>query len=327
MTVTKRRIFNLMKIAFGALLVGVLFAGDYIDGASLMMAFTRPAYFGPALALMFIGLLAGGLRWWLLLRIAGFPVLLPAVMRIQLMSGFFSLYMPGAAGGDVVRAVYVFKEMKKGQGRGAATLSIIADRVFSLIGLLGAAAILSAYLLLSPEQGAKAASYIEGIELIFIWGCVLAVGACVGLAMIRLLNLSRFFPARLVEYAGIVQRNASMYRERWPELVLCGAISIAASALVALGIVLIAQIFPYGPDPLIAAVAGIFGNLFSAIPISPGGLGVGEAVFAKVAAELSGNVAPYATIYLTFRLGMLLVNLPGGLLVLLSSGRSLLPAE
>lgn len=316
-----------LKVSFGALLVIALFKGDYIDGRALILAFTKPAYFVPALILMFIGIIAGGFRWWLLLRIAGFPVQLPTILRIQLMSGFFSLYMPGAAGGDVVRAMYIFRGMKKGQGRGAATLSIISDRVFSLFGLLGAACLLSVYLVFSSDKGARAASYIEGIEWIFIASCVAGIAMLVGFAVARIFNLSRFLPARLVDYARIFRQNASVYKAKWLELIFCAFISVAASALVALSIVLIAMIFPFGPDPMVAAVAGVFGNLFSAIPISPGGLGVGEVAFAKVVEELSGTVGPFATIYLTFRLGMFLVNIPGGLLALLSPHRDLLPVD
>lgn len=323
----RRWIVNALKIAFGALLVVALFKGDYIDGEALILAFTEPAYFAPALILMFIGIIAGGFRWWLLLRIAGFPVELPAILRIQLMSGFFSIYMPGAAGGDVVRAMYVFKGMKKGQGRGAATLSIVSDRVFSLFGLLGAACLLSVYLVMSSDKGAKAASYIEGIEWIFIAACAAGIATLIAFGAARFFNLGRFLPARLVEYARILRQNASVYKTKWLELVFCAVISVAASALVALSIVLIAKIFPFSPDPLVAAVAGVLGNLFSAIPISPGGLGVGEVAFAKVVEELSGMVGPFATIYLTFRLGMFLVNIPGGLLALLSQHRDLLPAK
>lgn len=323
----KRWILSALKVCFGALLVFALFKGDYIDAGALVLAFTKPAYFAPALVLMFIGILAGAFRWWLLLRIAGFPVQLPTILRIQLMSGFFSLYMPGAAGGDVVRAMYIFRGMKKGQGRGAATLSIVSDRAFSLFGLLGAACLLSVYLVFSSDKGAKAASYIEGIEWIFVASCVVGVAMLIAFALARFFNLGRFLPDRLLEYARIFRQNASVYKAKWLQLLFCAVISVAASALVALSIVLIAMIFPFAPDPLVAAVAGVFGNLFSAIPISPGGLGVGEVAFAKVVEELSGTVGPFATIYLTFRLGMFLVNIPGGLLALLTPHRDLLPVE
>ena len=49
---------------------------------------------------------------------------------------------------------------------------------------------------------------------------------------------------------------------------------------------------------MISALAGVVGNVSSAIPLSPGGLGIGEAVFAKVCLELGSAFAPYSTIYL-----------------------------
>jgi len=90
-----------------------------------------------------------------------------------------------------------------------------------------------------------------------------------------------------------------------------------ASGIVVIGIVLIAAIFPYAPNPMISAIAGVFGNVFSAIPATPGGLGVGESIFAKICADFSARTAPFATIYFTFRVGMLIANIPGMIVTLL----------
>jgi uncharacterized membrane protein YbhN (UPF0104 family) len=86
---------------------------------------------------------------------------------------------------------------------------------------------------------------------------------------------------------------------------------VLATGIVIIGMVTIASIFPFAANPQITAIAGVFGNLFSVIPITPGGLGVGESVFSKVCVELSARIAPFATIYFSFRVGMLIVNIPG----------------
>jgi uncharacterized membrane protein YbhN (UPF0104 family) len=99
----------------------------------------------------------------------------------------------------------------------------------------------------------------------------------------------------------------------WTAMLLCAVLSVVASGIVAFGIAIIGSAFAFGPSPAIAALSGLIGNVSSAIPLSPGGLGIGEAVFAKVCIELGSAFAPYATIYLAFRILMMLVSFSGGL--------------
>lgn len=87
-----------------------------------------------------------------------------------------------------------------------------------------------------------------------------------------------------------------------------------------IGVIIIAQIFDYSINKWIIGIASIFGNISSVIPLTPGGLGIGEAVFSNICINLSGSVFPYATIYFTFRIGMFIVNIPGLLCYLLITG-------
>lgn len=295
----------------------VLFKNNYLDLESLRLSFATPTLFIPALFLLFFGIVASGIRWWLLLKVSGIPVSFKSAIHIQLIGSFFSTYLPGASGGDIVRGVYIYRNLKKGEGRSIALMSIVTDRMFALFGLVLTAGLMSLYLAVNPENGIDASSYIDLVVKIFAWGSVLIFVSILIAFFLRLLNITSYLPPRLVNYLHLARMAIMIYQQNWPCLILCGIISVTASSTVAVGIVLIASIFPFAPAPTVTAIAGVFGNLFSAIPITPGGVGVGEVIFAKICTDLVNYSASYATIYLTFRMGMFFSNLPGGILALL----------
>lgn len=317
----KKNLIWALKILLAILFFIALFRYDYLDWASLRISFSAPDRFIPALFLLFFGIVAGGVRWWLLLKLSGLNLGLAATMHIQLVGSFFSTYLPGAAGGDLVRGLNVCKHLGPGQGRSIALISIGADRIFALFGLLMTASLVSLYLLIHPENSLDAGIYIDRVVQILSVGSGLLIFAVLLALLLRKMGISNYLPARIAAYMHVARLTFNTYCRRWLMLVVCSIISVIASVSVAVGIVLIASIFPFAPPPTVSAIAGVFGNVFSAIPITPGGLGVGEVVFARICADLTKVAAPYATIYLTFRVGMLLANIPGGILVLLGKGR------
>lgn len=292
----------------------MLFKSNYIDLDSLSSS--NPVLFMPALFLLFFGIVASGLRWWILLKIAKLNIDFKSAIYIQLIGNFFSSCLPGAAGGDVVRSVYVYKKLEKGTGRSTAFLSIILDRLYSLFGLIAVACLLSIYLALNPQMGIDVEYYISIVFQIIKWGVCLFVTTFFLMLALWKFKIFRFLPSKLAFYSQVSRDNIKVYLRSWHLLTICGFISMIASAAVALGIAVIASMFPYSPGAIVSAIAGVFGNLFSAIPITPGGLGVGESVFAKICSDLANSSMPFATIYLTFRMGMLIVNIPGGLIAL-----------
>lgn len=64
-------------------------------------------------------------------------------------------------------------------------------------------------------------------------------------------------------------------------------------------------------------VSSIIAQLSSIIPISPGGLGVGETAFANSLFYLNHQIAlPYATVYFTYRIYNIIFALPAMILLL-----------
>ena len=305
----KRHLIILIKIILAATLIFFLLNNGSLDFRSITVVFGRPDLFLPALLCLFAGIVISGMRWWILLRVTGNKIHLSTVLSLQLMGSFFSAWLPGAAGGDAIRGIQIFRLLDN--GRSTALLSIITDRVFALLGLISIAGCVSLYLPAALTHSATVIGYVALIKIIALGVVVSFVVALVSIWLVLQFSLLKYVPIKIRGYLNSVVATALIYKKKWPALFLCWLISMLASGIVVIGIVLIAAIFTYAADPLVSAIAGVFGNVFSAIPITPGGLGVGESIFAKICTDLSARAAPFATIYFTFRVGMLIANIPG----------------
>lgn len=308
-SIKKGRIFLFVKVGLACALVYALLKSGQLDFGSIAVVFQDLSLFVPALLCLFAGIVISGVRWWLLLRATGNKIPLMTVINLQLMGSFFSTWLPGAAGGDAVRGVQIYRLLKN--GRSTALLSIVADRVFAMIGLISIAALVAMFL---PEAISPRSSVFQYVDLLMflVLSSVIVVFLLVfGVFVALRCSVLDYLPVKVRHYLHPFGVTIMMYFRAWPVLILCLVVSVFATGIVIIGMVAIASIFPYAASPEITAIAGVFGNLFSVIPITPGGLGVGESVFSKVCAELSARAAPFATIYFSFRVGMLIVNIPG----------------
>jgi hypothetical protein len=91
----------------------------------------NPLIFIVALAGYIAGQVAVAFRWWILLRTQGIFISLGSAIRLVFLGLFYNNFMPGAVGGDLVRAWYVTKHTEK---RFEAVLSILVDRIVGLVG-------------------------------------------------------------------------------------------------------------------------------------------------------------------------------------------------
>ncbi|MFM9912816.1 MAG: YbhN family protein [Methylophilaceae bacterium] len=303
------------KIILAVTLIAILLSKGSLDFGSIRGVWSRLDLFIPALLCLFAGLLISGVRWWILLIISDHKIHLKTVLSLQLMGSFFSTWLPGASGGDAVRGIQIYRLLES--GRSTALISIITDRVFALLGLVSIAAIVALFLPAQLTHSAALAAYISLIKIIAVCIVLSLVSGLVLIWLTLRFSLLEYIPVKIRSYLNTIVATTVIYRKKWPALAFCWLLSMLASGIVVIGIVFIAAIFPYAPNPLISAIAGVFGNVFSAIPATPGGLGVGESIFAKICADFSASVAPFATIYFTFRVGMLIANIPGMIVTLL----------
>ena len=73
-------------------------------------------------------------RWYLLVRALDLPFTLRNAFRLGAVGTFYNTFLPGAIGGDIVKAVFI----ARGQParKAAAVATVVADRLIGLFGLL-----------------------------------------------------------------------------------------------------------------------------------------------------------------------------------------------
>lgn len=326
MKVSKAHALQFLKIALAAAIVFFLIRSGKLSLVEVSVFFRQPLFFVSALALMALAFLATFYRWKLLLSLVDIEVNFATSMRLSMLGQFFSTFMPGAVGGDLVKAIYVARRYPNRRTQSVAT--VLVDRLIGLFALLVLGAIgflLGSRHFLNSPHGLKSVALAAG------WGLVGV--AVVGISALLWIT---WFPKGIPQNAPQFFHRLPMAR-RWItlyELVLgfqrrpgrtwfAFLISLLTQAI-NLGVLVIIAWSLYGPPPWNGvhvdafAAAACLGLTFMALPLAPLGLGVGQVAFATIFAVLGMTTATFGTSIVTgYQLLSLILNL-GGLYFYLS---------
>ena len=248
-----------------------------------------------------------GYRWWALMRAVDIEITLWESIRLTFIGGFFSLVVPGSTGGDVVKAYYAARR----SGRTTrAVLSVFVDRLIGVFVLVLVAAL--ALFLGSPGEGFEEARLFV---LAILSGGVGAFVVIASKRVRRALGLSaliRRLPAqRVVEE---IRAAARLFRAQPRTLLLSLAVSVVNQVGLATVVWVLARALRIEGISLVSCYALVpIANLVAAIPLVPGGWGVGELAFAYFFGRIGVSATEAIGLSVLYRLSFLLVNLPGGL--------------
>ncbi len=268
-----------------------------------------------ALTVFFIGICASIVRWWRLLAIAGCGTPLTSVFRLTFLGLFFNLIVPGLTGGDLIKAVMVVRENP--ERRADAFVSAIVDRVFGLLGLLLLA------------SGVVLASGDRLVEL------KVPVLALTGVAVVGMVLVLHPLPRKLVRLESWIHRlpqgdrlrrmdmAVQIYGKHPWTLLLAVFISIFNHAVNATAVFIIASSIGAALSLGDTLCAASLASLVAAVPLSPGGLGVEEAVYAYLFVLLGSTSSLGLGVGITKRAVFTVLGLCGGIALLMPGGRKL----
>jgi uncharacterized membrane protein YbhN (UPF0104 family) len=127
------------KRLVNAILVGVALAllswTVYNNRAAIQEVFSRKPdgiRFAIALMIYLVAMLLTFVRWWILVKAQGLEFHLRDAFRLGFIGNVFNLVIPGAIGGDFVKAAFLIKEHAR---RTQAIASMVIDRLVGLLGL------------------------------------------------------------------------------------------------------------------------------------------------------------------------------------------------
>jgi len=308
----KNLIWNIFKIT--VTLAIILFLFSRVDLAVMAQHLARANFLLllVALALYFLAITIGALKWQVVVRAQNIHVPLGNLLVYAFVGLFFGNLLPSNIGGDVVRAYGLVRATGRAE---AAAISVLVDRLMGLVAWFGAAVVMATLATMALTRGNEleqievatvvvASAFIFGIALMFSRRVTERIKGIFGIGPLRPLlpMVQRVFDALQV------------YRNSYRSLVINQALSISIvvvttlawySVAAALGVeISIFYFFLF--NPLIAFVL--------LIPISFNGLGPKEAatVFFFGLVGMPSEVA--LAMSLIFHIIIVLTSLPGGVL-------------
>lgn len=269
-------------------------------------------------------LLLGGYRWYILLRGLDIGVSYARILHFQLIGFFFNTAVPGAVGGDIVKAVYVIREQQS-QSKTPTLLTVLLDRIIGLACLFllaGVAVACNASFFLSQENLRPLALFVGvGVLGLLIAGIIVFYPHGDGSDPVERLLAKKIpgFPL----LSKIYQALRSYRHKPW---ILFAAVGLSCVIQVsAMAFAFMVTTILNGQEPPIGVFSTIYpiGVMATAIPVAPGGIGVGHVAFEQLFAL--GGLAHGANVFNVTVLIMLALNLLGVIPYLLH--RTKMPIE
>ena len=234
-----------------------------------------------------VQLLLNNFRWILLLRAQGFHTDFGRTFPLNLISVFFSFIMPGGVGGDVMRAYYVVRSNP--ERRMKAMMTIFMDRFMGLFGMITLACLAIATNWTVVSQNPQLRAMAASVTLLFF--CFL-----IFFAMSFSRRIQKLVPD--IRILKSVMGSLHGYRDSVKTLLTALFLSLFVQALLVLFFWYVSLNMNEGPVPLesfffLAPIALVL----TALPISPGGIGVGQAALFflfKIYLGRESQVAPTA---------------------------------
>lgn len=249
-----------------------------LDPQALKMAFD-PVAFLLLGGLAFGQILANNARWLFLLKGQGFETTLRRTLPLSLMGLFFNYAMPGSVGGDIIKGYYLAQDHP--EQKLAAAVSVFMDRLigFFVMVFSGSLAILMFRDRLDHDPRLVAIG--TGTLLVTV-----AFIAILAFSLSRRLQAPlRWMSKWLEKMPGHriledIYRAMHSYRYRTRELWIALSLSMLNQVLLVFFFYIAADLLGEGHIPLSIFWFCIpIGLVAQAVPITPAGVGVGQAVF------------------------------------------------
>lgn len=272
----KRILVGLVRLVIAAAILGFLARTGRVDWRAVVGLLN---HWGALLAAVLLVTLLFALTSWrlsMLLRARGLILTLRDSMELSLVTNLFTLVIPGG-GGDIVRLYYTTRHTP-GRRTEIATI-LLLDRMAGLLALT-LFPLLAAPLCFSLIRRSPA---LQTLLLLAVGAsAAILIGAAIAMSRrARAIPLIQWFlrTIPLRGYVSLMLDTLQTFRLDVTPLLLATGISIAAHAVgMLVFMLLLSAIHPSDALSAVPFLAAI-GMMANNIPLTPGGLGVGEAAF------------------------------------------------
>jgi len=313
----RKNISKVLKLLFSVSIIYILIQYNIIninDIALLTKNYTLVLY---SLIIFFTIIILASLKWWLLLISANYNI--PFLMTYLLYSTglFFNNFMPGGTGGDIIKGVYLYKFVAESQRTGA-LFTIIIDRIIGLHALTIIA--LSSYFLLIKKISFELNFALIFVIFIAIFSMPIFFYVIMSIEkFLKYIIIKNFKIDIIIKLEDIFSRLViafDNYKDKKLYLSSCWIISVINHLLTLSCFYIVTIILEINMLDIFEVIyVGSFSLMANFIPLTPGGIGIGEGAFNYFAESLQGNdlsnIAYGSIFFLAFRVLFTLVTLTG----------------
>jgi glycosyltransferase 2 family protein len=267
----------LVNAALVALAFSLLGLVIWQNRVQIRAVFSKPLdlkLLGLALAVYFVAMIGTFVRWYTLVRVIEPRFKFRSTLLLGFIGMVFNLVIPGAVGGDLIKAAYLVRmRIRKTQ----AVASMVIDRILGLLGLFILAAIAGGFAwTLAPTD----------VRKLIMAAWVAVVLGVFALVVIFSQVLTHMFPrlrgghSRVGLIVSELHEMSTTYRGRMDVVVGALALSVCTHALNVLAFYLVSRmLFPNMTTTLVQHYLLVPLTLFTmAVPLPFGALGLSEGV-------------------------------------------------
>ncbi len=275
-----RFLFTVARIGVGVALLWYLGTSGAITWKDLLGLAREWPITTVALLLLLVDMMVTSWRLCVLLAARGMHLSVISATKLTLIGMFFNACLPGSTGGDLVK-IYYATEGNRGR-RMEVTTIILFDRAMGMLGLMLWPLLVAPFFprLLEAMPVLRALLWgAAGVAAVMLAGLLVAWSD-----WLRQSTLLEWVFGRLPmgDYARRTFDTVHAYRNHLGAVAGSVAISLLAHSMsVGVTMLLIAAVNPAGADWRMAVLIPL-GHLANTLPLTPGGLGVGEAAFNKL---------------------------------------------
>jgi uncharacterized protein (TIRG00374 family) len=301
-----------IKAALGVVLLAALIYLGQVDLSTIASLAEVPAAVFGCMAMVALTWVLGALRWLILLRVLGISIPFFDLFCFINIAATLNVFLLGSTGGDAARILYVWRALGRKSGRAA--ISVFADRVLGLLGLVAIALVFTAFNWRWMRHVPPLAALGTFLLLAFAASAIATGALFLAPNPVQRLveRLSRW--PRVAKLATQATDVARMIRTAPVALLTSFAIAVLVQVCSVLALLVIAEALNIGrlsaADYMFAAPIALVAN---ALPLTPNGLGVGEVAFDQICRWLEPvpTAAAYSSIFFAFRSISALVSLSG----------------
>ena len=267
-----------VKIAFAAAVLTWMTHTDRLNLGQIGAAFRQWPAMVAIVAIIYAQIALMSWRWRVLTNALGFGLHYRKAFSLSLIGLLFTVVLPGSVTGDLVKAYYLGRDVPKRRSQGFTT--ILIDRYLGLLSLLGIGCVgvllnldvISHNRILASLALFAGISFVGGVSALLI---AILVSGRVSSWLRRLEERTRL--------AGVLIRCLSAvdsYRTQPRALIYGFLISIPTHILACTGIYIAMQtVQASGVSLELFLLLVPLGLITTAIPVSPAGVGIGQAAF------------------------------------------------